>query len=478
MKKIKLFALLAIMFTAINGCKKHNEGQGNQATLPTLTTITTTAITQTTATSGGNITDDGGSNVTERGVCYSTSQAPTTADLHTSDGAGAGSFTSNLTGLTANTIYHVRAYATNSEGTAYGNEVQFTTNIAITLPTITTQAISNITQTTAISGGNVTDDGGSAVTERGICYSANPNPTTADQHTTDGIGTGNFTSSLTGLTASTTYYVRAYATNSEGTAYGNEVQFITTNTGNNTFPGQTVLVNGGTFQMGSPNGTGDIDEHPQHSVTVSSFRISKYEITNQQYADYMNAIGADANGSVGGVEYLKIAYSQISHNGSSFVVDAGKENYPVIMVSWYGAKAYSEYYGGRLPTEAEWEFAARGGNSSNGYIYSGSNTAGDVAWYGSNSNNTTHTVGTKDANELGLYDMSGNVWEWCNDWYDSNYYSSSPSNNPQGPNSGTERVNRGGSWYYGDFSCRVVFRHSGIPSDHDHYLGFRPVFLP
>ena len=204
---------------------------GNQVfftTLPihlaTLTTDPVTSITQTTAVSGGNITDDGGAVVTARGVCWSTNTNPTTADNTTSDGSGIGVFTSNLAGLSPNTIYYVRAYAVNSEGTAYGNEVTFTTN-AIQLPTVITSAVSSITPTTAISGGNVTDDGGGTVTARGVCWSTSNNPSTADNATSDGTGTGIFTSNLTGLSPGTIYYVRAYATNEAGTAYGNEVTF-------------------------------------------------------------------------------------------------------------------------------------------------------------------------------------------------------------------------------------------------------------
>ena len=199
----------------------------NTAVIPTVTTTAVTNITQTTATSGGDVTSDGGATVTARGVCWSTSSNPTTADSHTTDGSGTGTFVSNLTGLTPNTPYYVRAYATNSVGTAYGNEVTFTTLSNPVLPTVTTTAVTNITQTTATSGGNVTSDGGATVTVRGVCWNISSNPTTANSYTTDGSGTGTFVSNLTGLTANTLYYVRAYATNSIGTAYGNELTFTT-----------------------------------------------------------------------------------------------------------------------------------------------------------------------------------------------------------------------------------------------------------
>jgi uncharacterized protein (TIGR02145 family) len=192
--------------------------------LPALTTDAASSITQTTAVSGGIITDDGGADITARGVCWSISQSPTTEDSKTEDGDGTGAFTSDITGLSPGTTYFVRAYATNSAGTAYGNEVTFDTE-PIHLATLTTDDVSSITQTTAVSGGNITDDGGGNITARGVCWSISQSPTIDDSHTDDGSGAGSFTSNITGLNTGTTYYVRAYATNEAGTAYGNEVSF-------------------------------------------------------------------------------------------------------------------------------------------------------------------------------------------------------------------------------------------------------------
>jgi uncharacterized protein (TIGR02145 family) len=201
------------------------------AALPTVTTTDITAIAQTTATGGGNVSADGGATVTARGVCWNTGGTPTTSDSKTTDGGGTGSFNSSLTGLTAGTPYYVRAYATNSAGTAYGEEKPFTTSQPVVLATVTTDDISAIAETTATGGGNVTADGGATVTAKGICWNTGGAPTIAGNKTTDGGGTGSFTSSLAGLTANTPYYVRAYATNSAGTAYGEEKQFSTTGGG-------------------------------------------------------------------------------------------------------------------------------------------------------------------------------------------------------------------------------------------------------
>jgi uncharacterized protein (TIGR02145 family) len=197
--------------------------------LATLTTTEVSSITLTTAVSGGNVTADGGGAVTARGVCWATTTAPTITNSLTTDGTGSGSFTSNLAALLPATTYYIRAYATNSAGTAYGNEISFTT-ASILVPVLTTTVVTSITLTSAISGGTITSNGGALITASGICWATTLNPVVTDSHTTDGTVTGSFPSSLTGLTAGTTYHVRAYATNSVGTAYGNDVSFTTTST--------------------------------------------------------------------------------------------------------------------------------------------------------------------------------------------------------------------------------------------------------
>jgi uncharacterized protein (TIGR02145 family) len=198
-----------------------------EITVPILTTTAASNISYTTATSGGNITSDGGVDVTARGVCWNTTGNPTIADNKTADGTGTGSYTSNLLSLIDGTIYYVRAYATNSKGTSYGAEQTLTTT-SITVPIITTSAVSNILYTSATSGGNIISDGGVAVTARGVCWNKTGNPTVTDTKTSDGTGAGSYTSNLSSLTDGTTYYVKAYATNSKGTSYGVQQTLTTT----------------------------------------------------------------------------------------------------------------------------------------------------------------------------------------------------------------------------------------------------------
>ena len=211
-----------------------------------------------------------------------------------------------------------------------------------------------------------------------------------------------------------------------------------------------VKVEGGTFQMGAtPEQIGALDdEKPVHSVTLSDYYIGETEVTQELWTAVMET------------------------NPSIFT---GKAQRPVEQVSWEDCQTFISKLNAltgenfRLPTEAQWEYAARGGNQSQGYLYSGSNSLGDVAWYSENSGYETHAVKTKSPNELGLYDMSGNVWEWCQDWLGS--YSSAAVTNPQGPASGTSRMIRGGSWGNIATNCRAAYRYFTSPGSRIYFWG-------
>ena len=205
-----------------------------------------------------------------------------------------------------------------------------------------------------------------------------------------------------------------------------------------------VWIEGGTFMMGSNDGSSD--EKPVHQVTMSGFYMDKTEVTQAEYERVMGT------------------------NPSNF---KGCPTCPVEKVSWHDAKAYCEKVGKRLPTEAEWEYAARAGTTTTYYWGNGSPDA--YAWYNGNSGSKTHAVGQEQPNTWGLYDMSGNVWEWCSDWYDENYYSNSPSQNPQGASSGKSRVLRGGSWSCIGNYLRCAARGGDVPDARDSGGGFRCV---
>lgn len=226
-----------------------------------------------------------------------------------------------------------------------------------------------------------------------------------------------------------------------------------------------VYVPGGTFTMGCTAEQGsdcEDDEKPAHRVTVSSFKIGKYEVTQAQWRAVMGTT----------------IRQQRDKADKSFSLYGEGDEYPMYYVSYYDALDFITELNAmtglkfRLPTEAEWEYAARGGRDSKGFKYSGSASIDKVAVYNSSG---TQPVGSKTNgyNELGLYDMTGNVWEWCADWYDKNYYESSPMENPKGPASGLYRVVRGGSWGYYPWVCRVASRDWFTPDSRGHDNGFR-----
>jgi hypothetical protein len=210
--------LLVLILTFGSSCKKKVP--------PSVTTNSVTEISYTTAVSGGNVTDEGSAPVLSRGTCWSTTENPTIENSKTSDAAGSGTFTSNIDMLSPNTAYYVRSYATSGDGTGYGNEVSFKTN-PVTTPELITTEVNSITNESAVCGGNITSENGGMVTARGICWSTSANPTITDSKTSDGTGSGTFLSNITGLSESTTYHVRAYATNSAGTAYGQDIELFT-----------------------------------------------------------------------------------------------------------------------------------------------------------------------------------------------------------------------------------------------------------
>jgi formylglycine-generating enzyme required for sulfatase activity len=242
---------------------------------------------------------------------------------------------------------------------------------------------------------------------------------------------------------------------------------------------EEVFVKGGNYKMGctSEQGKNCLDhEKPVHSVTLDDFYIGKLPITNSQFGTFLNEVGIQV---LEGSPWFDLSASKLEEKSGKFFPKKGFEIHPITGVNWFGAKAFCEWLSQkssrsyRLPTEAEWEYAARGGQASQFYQYAGSNTAEDVAWYASNIHQGTMPVGRKKPNELGIHDMSGNAWEWCSDWYGP--YTPEDQDNPKGPDTGEYRVIRGGSWKNKVVSCRVSDRYYFNPKICYLSFGFRVV---
>ena len=240
-----------------------------------------------------------------------------------------------------------------------------------------------------------------------------------------------------------------------------------------------VLINGGTFER--------VDEDhgsTKQTVSLNPYHIAKYEVSHAQYARFLNQFSAKYKNQkeyldsiqnsfivLTGYKSTEMKFGIYLENGI-YKVSLGYENRPIAWVSWYGADAFCRFYQIRLPTEAQWEFAARGGED---HIFAGSDSIDEVAWYGQNSNDKTHPSGLKKQNKYGLYDMAGNLWEWCWDWHDA--YGEGSVSNPQGPLKGSSRMLRGGSSYNYAIFCRIVNRNNYTPNDRNYDGGFRVVSL-
>ncbi|MFO7850887.1 MAG: SUMF1/EgtB/PvdO family nonheme iron enzyme [Bacteroidota bacterium] len=439
------------------------------------------------------VVDNGGHEVTDAGICYSMLKEPTIDTNVNSFGKGVGKFEDVVDNLDPGTRYHIRAYAINSEGVSYGDEIILSTKLGI--PEVLTEGVSDIDYSSVTVTGNVPDDGGLDVIERGVVWDTVTRPTKNNNYAVVEGGMGEYDYRITGLETGRKYYARAYARNEKGYVYAEAVDFTPY------IAMDMVMLTGNYFSMGSKEG--DRTNQPIHQVKVDSFMIGKYEVTNDEYVKFLND-NIDQITFVGDsdvvmfkehpVYFLKV-YGEdyeatgfqvpIYYENGSFKVREGCEKFPAILVSWHGARLFCDWAGGRLPTEAEWEFAARGGrNTTNDFA--GSNDLDEVGWYYRNSKDAPcelmpngrglYRVGQLKPNTLGIYDMSGNVSEWCYDIYDADYYSISPEENPMGAEKGTFRVIRGGSWFDREEYCTIYsrIRSFDLNKGYDN-IGFRLV---
>lgn len=461
---------------------------------PTVKTGTPGRITVSSIEMSIEVVEDGGHEVTDAGICYSMLRNPTFDTNVSSFGKGTGKFDDVVENLDPGTNYYLRAYAMNSEGVSYGDEILLFTKKGIA--EVASAGASDIDYSSVTIKGNVTDDGGLDVIERGVVWDTMPRPTVNNNYAVVEGDVGEYIYTITGLEAGKKYYARAYTRNERGYVYAEPVEFIPY------ISMDMVTVKGNNFAMGSEEG--DRTAQPVHQVRVDSFMIGKYEVTNDEIAKFLNyhldQIVFEGNGDIVVLEGHPVYYLKIygeEYEATGFKVPIYYENgifkiiedcgdYPAILVSWEGARLYCEWAGGRLPTEAEWEFAAKGGrNSSN--AYAGGNKLDEYGWYFGNSKNAPckltpngdrglNKVGQLKPNNLGIYDMSGNVSEWCYDIYDADYYSSSPSDNPMGSDRGTSRVIRGGSWVDREEYCTVYSRVKSFDLNKGYdNIGFRVV---
>jgi uncharacterized protein (TIGR02145 family) len=420
-------ALVAInFFSSCNPDEELTDSPIVSGNLPSLTTLPVSNISFSTATSGGNITNIGGSAITQQGVVWGTTPNPTTANNFTSDGTGSGSFTSNLSGLTINTTYYVRAYATNSVGTAYGDELSFTTTNnsggSGNVPSLTTLTVSDIAGSSATSGGTITNTGVSNVTQRGVVWGITPNPTTTNSSTNDGIGSGSFTSNLIGLTANTTYYVRAYATNSAGTAYGNEVSFTTTEN------------SGGTSGWLNPNlDYGSVTDQDGNNYATIVINNQEWMAENLRTTVYSN--GDPIPNVTGSSQWTDLTTGAWTYynNDSQYDIPYGK------LYNWYAVEDPRNVCptGWHVPSDAEWSALinylvpwADGGSNTSNTAGRELKSTGTQYWISPNNGATNESgfsglPGGKRIDGGSFYDVGGYGYWWSsteiypyyNAWY-------------------------------------------------------------
>lgn len=369
LKAITAVMLITAVLFAV-GCKKEKKAE--------VETSQVTNLTNSSATAGGIVTSDGGSTVVERGVCWSKASMPTVGDNHLTSGTGIGSFTCDITGLEPATVYYVRAYAINNVGIGYGSQSSFTTlasggnggngGNSTELPVVTTSEVTNISENSATCSGNVTSEGGESVTERGVCWSTSHGPTVNDNVTSSGMGAGFFTANISGLTAGTTYYVRAYASNNVGTAYGEEVSFTTYN-GLFSVSSQTkVWFSPGNLQYQASTQTWRFAEHQYDIIGENN------EFISSTYNGWIDLFGWATSGWSGGWaccnpwdynDYSSEYYGPAEHNLTGLYANGDWGVYNAISNGGNQAGLW------RTLSQAEWDYVVNTRNTLSGarYVY-------------------------------------------------------------------------------------------------------------
>ena len=441
---------------------------------PTVTTGSASSVTASSATLSGTVNPNGASTTYYFQYGTTTSYGSTTTSTSAGSGSSNVSAIGPVSGLICNTTYHYRLVATNSAGTNNGSDKTFTTSdCPADPPTVTTGSATSVTADTATLNGTVNPNGSS--TTYYFQYGKTLAYGTTTPSTNAGAGSSALpvNASISGLSADTIYYFQIVATNSGGTSYGGQKSFTAVSslgTYTNSLGQSFVLIPAGTFTMGSPvdEPGRHSNEGPQHQVTLTQpFYMQTTEVTQAEWEAVMGSIPSNFSGCA---------------------------TCPVENVSWNDVQNYISYMNTRgegtygLPTEAQWEYAARAGSSTafaNGPITNYQDmwdceydpNLDEIGWYCYNAGSTTHAVGQKKANAWGLYDMSGNVFEWCQDWWGS--YPSSAVTDPAGPSSGLARVKRGGSWNYGYARyCRSANRSYDSPADSYSHIGVRLLRQP
>ena len=461
-------------YMQIPTAEQHNGWNIKEIYLPTLEKVVVTDIGKSKASLSSRLLSTGNGIVTDCGFCYSTSPSPTVADKKISYGLSDGKFGKTISDLTENTTYYVRAYAVNEIGVGYSDEVWFKT-LEVTTPILSSVTFGIVSNTSLEVNATVTSLGNGTLTDAGFVYSTEAYPTTESGKVSCGKSES-LNATISNLQPETKYYVRAYAINEKGIAYGEEKTVITAKTEINPYTDIVIetshgyykfnmaTVVGGKFNMGaqSKNSYDDnydsdaySDEDPVHAVTLKSFLIGSTVVTQKLWYVVLGNYPTltSANGLGDDYPVYNVSYTQCQQFISKLNSLTGKKF--------------------RLPTEAEWEYAARGGANDSNFKYSGSAVIGKVAWYDANSSGKLHKVAEKEANELNIYDMSGNVWEWCSDWYAN--YSIKDQTSPTGPSTGTLRVIRGGCYSDTAAECRVSVRSNAAESSTLPTIGFRLV---